>query len=282
MSIIEAIILGIIQGLSEFIPISSTAHLTIAGKLMGLIGADNPERWTAFIATIQLGTLAAVLFYFAKEIREIPVAFIKENISKNRKSFSGQSLNSRLGWMIIIATIPIVIAGYGLKKVIEGGITKELSVIGFSLIGLAILLAIAERVAKFRKDLDNLTMKDALLVGLAQCLALVPGASRSGTTITAGLFLGIKRDTAAKFSFLISIPAILASGILEFAQSLKYLDSGDMVNLIVATIAAAISGYLSVVFLIKFLKTKSTMLFVVYRILLGIFILIAVFAKLVN
>jgi undecaprenyl-diphosphatase len=282
MSIIEAIILGIIQGLSEFIPISSTAHLTIAGKLMGLIGTDNPEHWTAFIATIQLGTLAAVLFYFAKEIREIPVAFLKENLTKNRNKLQNQTLNSRLGWMIIISTIPIVIVGVVLKKVIEGGITKDLSIIGFSLIGLAIILAIAERTAKFRKEMDNITWKDALLVGMAQCLALMPGASRSGTTITAGLFLGIKRDTAAKFSFLISIPAILASGVLEFVQSLKYIDNADMLNLIAATIAAAISGYYSVVFLIKYLKTKSTMLFVVYRILLGIFILYAVYSKLLN
>jgi undecaprenyl-diphosphatase len=282
MSIIEAIILGIIQGLSEFIPISSTAHLTIAGKMMGLIGAGNAEHWTAFIATIQLGTLVAVLFYFAKELREIPVAFVKENFTKNRNRLDKQTLNSRLGWMIIIATIPIVVVGLVLKKVIEGGITKDLSIIGFSLIGLAIILAIAERTAKFRKEMENITWKDALLVGLAQCLALIPGASRSGTTITAGLFLGIKRDTAAKFSFLISIPAILASGVLEFVQSLKYIDNADMLNLVVATLAAAISGYFSVVFLIKYLKTKSTMLFVVYRILLGIFILYAVYSKLIN
>ncbi len=144
MSIIEAIILGIIQGLSEFIPISSTAHLTIAGKFMGLIGTENPEHWTAFIATIQLGTLAAVLFYFSREIIDIPVAFFKENVLGSRKKYSEQSLNSRLGWMIIIATVPIVVAGMALKKVIEGGITKDLSVIGFSLIGLAIILAIVE------------------------------------------------------------------------------------------------------------------------------------------
>jgi len=282
MSIIVAIILGLLQGLSEFIPISSTAHLTIAGKLFGLIDPNHPEQWTSFIAVIQLGTLVAVLLYFSKEIREIPSAFFRENLSKARKPLQVQSLYSRMGWFIIIGTIPIVTIGLVLKKVIESNITKDLMVIAVALIVLAIILALAERIAKFNKEIDNVNWKDALIVGLAQCLALFPGASRSGTTLTAGLFLGMKRESAARFSFLLSIPAVLASGLLEFYQSLEYLNGSDLVNIIVATIAAAISGYASIAFLLRFLRTRSTLLFVVYRIILGVSIIVMVWTNFIK
>ena len=168
MSILEAIILGIIQGLTEFIPISSTAHLTIAGNMMGLVDPAHPEQWTAFIAVIQLGTLAAVLLYFAKEIRAIPVAFFKENVGSGRKSFSSQSLYSRLGWFIILGSIPVVIVGLGFKDFIEGEFTKDLKVIGFSLIILALILAVAEKTAGFKKGLEKITWLDSLIVGLGQ------------------------------------------------------------------------------------------------------------------
>lgn len=273
MSIFEAIILGIIQGLTEFIPISSTAHLTLAGHLMGLIGADNPERWTAFIAVIQLGTLAAVLVYFSKEIRTVPAVFLKENLGRGRLAFKNQSSESKLGWQIILGSIPIVAVGLVLKKIIESDITKDPTVIAISLITLAVVLAIAERTAKFRKELPDTSIKDAIIVGFAQCLALIPGASRSGTTLTAGLYLGIKREAAARFSFLLSIPAVFGSGLLEFYQSLSYITQDDAVAIIAAAIAAGISGYASIAFLLKFLRTRSTMLFIVYRILLGLSIL---------
>lgn len=282
MSIIVAIILGLLQGLSEFIPISSTAHLTIAGKLFGLIDPSHPEQWTSFIAVIQLGTLVAVLLYFSKEIREIPSAFFRENLTSARKPLQVQSLNSRMGWFIIIGTIPIVTIGLVLKKVIESNITKDLMVIAIALIVLAIILALAEKIAKFNKEIDNVNWKDALIVGLAQCLALFPGASRSGTTITAGLFLGMKRESAARFSFLLSIPAVLASGLLEFYQSLKYLNGSDMVNIIVATVTAAISGYFSIAFLLRFLRTRSTLLFVVYRIILGVSIIVMIWTNFIH
>lgn len=272
MGILEAILLGIIQGLSEFIPISSTAHLTLAGGLLGLIDPQHPERWTAFIAVIQLGTLVAVLFYFAKEIRTIPVVWTKENLL-NRKKYSEQSHDSRMGWYIILGSVPIVVVGLAFKKLIEGGLTKDPVVIGCSLIGLALVLFLAERVAKFRKDISGVTMKDAIIVGLAQCVALIPGSSRSGTTITAGLFLGMKRDSAARFSFLLSIPAVLGSGLFEFYQSLEYIRADELVTLAVATIASAISGYAAIAFLLRFLKTRSTLLFIVYRIVLGIIVL---------
>ncbi len=270
MTIFEAIILGIIQGLSEFIPISSTAHLTIAGKLMGLTNPENPEQWTAFIAVIQLGTLIAVLLYFMKEIREIPTAFLKENIGGSRKKFGEQSQQSRMGWYIIIGSLPIVFIGLGLKKIIEGSLTKDPYIIGGSLIGLALILGLAELTAKFTKQAKDIGWKDALGVGLAQCVALIPGSSRSGTTITAGLFLGMKRETAARFSFLLSIPAVLGSGLLEFYQSLDYLTASQGLNLLIATLVSAVSGYASIAFLLKFLRTRSTLLFIVYRIILGI------------
>lgn len=281
MNILEAILLGLLQGLSEFIPISSTAHLTIAGNLLGIIDQSHPEQWTAFIATIQLGTLIAVLIFFAKEIKEIPIAFIKENISAHRISFKGQSNNSKLGWLIIIGSLPIAIIGLALKDIIESGLTKNLSVIAISLITLALILALSEKLANHKKDLKSISIFDSLIIGLSQCLALIPGASRSGTTITAGLFLGINREAAAKFSFLLSIPAVLASGLLEFYHSLNYISSTDLINLSVATFISAISGYFAIAFLLKYLRTHSTFLFVYYRIILGILIFILLFFKLI-
>ena len=273
LTIIEAIILGLLQGLSEFIPISSTAHVTIAGKLFGLVDAAHPEQWTAFIAIIQLGTLAAVLLYFSKEIKSIPVAFLKENLT-NRKKFKEQSFDSKMGWYIILGSIPIATIGLLLKDMIEGSLTKELNIIAYSLIALAIILFIAEKTASFKKETGQITWKDSLWVGFAQCLALIPGSSRSGTTITAGLFLGMKRDTAARFSFLLSIPAVFGSGLLEFYQSLDYITSDSLLTLIIATIVSAVSGYASIAFLIRFLKTRSTLIFILYRIALGIAILL--------
>jgi len=272
MTYLEAVILGIIQGLSEFIPISSTAHLTIAGQYLGLIDPNNPQTWTAFIAVVQLGTLFAVIYYFYKEILQISNSFLKENLF-NRKKFSDQSLDSKMGWYVIIGSIPIVTIGFGLKKIIESNITKDLNVIAISLIVLGIVLFIAERLGKFSRDFKELNLKDSIAVGLAQCVALIPGSSRSGTTITAGLFLGLKREVSAKFSFLIGIPAIFGSGLYEFYSEFENL-SGDIFGpLIVATLFSAISGYFAIAFLLKYLKSHNTNIFVIYRIVAGIIIL---------
>lgn len=214
MNTIQAIFLGIIQGLTEFLPISSTGHLTLAGKLMNLISPEYPEHWTAFMAVIQLGTLLAVIVYFWKDLLLIANDFFKENIF-NRKKIKEQSINSMMGWYLIIATIPVAIIGLVFKHKIEGVLTKNLYVISGSLIVLAIILAIAEKTGKFNREMKNLKWYDALIVGIAQCFALIPGSSRSGTTITGGLFLGFTRETAARFSFLMSIPAVAASGLLE-------------------------------------------------------------------
>ncbi|MDP4191700.1 MAG: undecaprenyl-diphosphatase UppP [Bacteroidota bacterium] len=282
MNILQAILFGIVQGLSEFLPISSTAHLIFTGKIFVNDLIENyPERWTAFMAVIQLGTLLAVLIYFRKDLINIIRDFLKDNLFQ-RKSFNGQSLNSKMGWLIIIGTLPVVVIGLSLKHYIEGAFTKNLIVISFSLIVLGILLAIAEKVSSFKKDINHLNWLDSLIVGIAQAFALIPGSSRSGTTITAGLFLGFTRETAARFSFLLSIPAVLASGLLELKESLPYLDKSMTLNLIVATLAAFISGYLAIDFLLKFLKRNSTFIFVYYRIILGVLILSLIGFNIIN
>jgi undecaprenyl-diphosphatase len=281
LNLFEAILLGIIQGLSEFLPISSTGHITIVGKLLNLVSENHPESWTSFIAVIQLGTMAAVLVYFAKDIFLIVKDFLKENLI-HRKKFSEQSVNSRMGWLVIIGTIPVVIIGFAFRDIIEGALTKNLYVIAYSLIGLAIILAIAEKVANFKKDLKDISVLDSFLIGIAQTFALIPGSSRSGTTITGGLFLGLKRDVAARFSFLLSIPAVLASGLFELYHSLKYLTADMGLNLVVATIVSGISGYIAIDFLLKYLKKHSTFLFVYYRIAAGIFILILLLTNIIK
>ncbi len=280
MNIFEAIILGIIQGLTEFLPISSTGHLTVAGKLMHLISDQRPQEWTAFIAVIQLGTLAAVLIYFRKDLINIIADFLKDNIG-SRVKFSEQTLNSKMGWLIIVGSIPVGLIGLSLKKIIEGTLTKDLYVIAGSLIVLAVILAVAEKTAGLKKDMKEITIKDSIIIGIAQCFALIPGSSRSGTTITAGLFVGLNRETAARFSFLLSIPAVLASGLLELFESIKHLNSGMAVNLVVSTAAAAIFGYLSIDFLLKYLRKNSTFLFVYYRIALGVIILVLLYTHVI-
>ncbi|MFH1525094.1 MAG: undecaprenyl-diphosphatase UppP [Bacteroidota bacterium] len=281
MTIFEAFLLGIIQGLTEFLPISSTGHLTVAGKLFGLISPDQPERWTAFIAVIQMGTLFAIIIYFWNDLWQILIDFFKENIIHPKK-FANQNSNSKLGWLIILGSIPVAVIGLGFKDIIEGSLTKNLYVIAGSLILLALVLALAEKVGKFTKDIKDLGWKDALIIGIGQSFALIPGSSRSGTTITAGMFVGLKRDTAAKFSFLLSVPAIFGSGLLEFFESLKYIDGNGMLNLIVATIAAAVSGYLTIAFLLNYLKKNSTHIFIYYRIALGIAIITLITTNIIN
>lgn len=275
MTIFEAILLGIIQGLTEFLPISSTGHLTIAGKLLGLVSEERPEQWTAFIAVIQIGTLIAVLIYFWKDLLNITISFTKENLL-NRQKYRDQSFDSRMGWNIIIGSLPVIFIGLFFKDFIEGSFTKNLYVIASSLIILGIILGWAEKVGKFNRSLKDIKIRDTLIIGFAQAMALIPGSSRSGTTITAGLFLGLKRETAARYSFLLGVPAIFGSGLYELISVFPNLSNDDIINLIVATIMSAISGYLSIKFLLHFLKTRTTLVFIVYRVLLGIAIFILI------
>lgn len=273
MNIIEAIIIGLVQGLSEFIPISSTAHMTIAGKLMDAIKEQSPEQWTSFIAVVQLGTLAAVFVYFWDDIISILKSFFKENVGE-RKSFKNQTHKSQMGWFIIIGSVPIAVVGLVFKDIIRGSLTKDPLVIGSALIIFALLLWLSEIIYKEKSNIDNFGWKETLIMGFGQVFALVPGASRSGTTITAGLFAGMNREAAARFSFLLSIPAILGSGLLEFYEATAYLTPDMYVNIAVATIVAGISGYFAIAFLINFLKKNTTKLFVYYRIALGVVVLL--------
>lgn len=282
MSLLQAILLGIVQGLTEFIPISSTAHLVLAMRAMKL--ALTPEQTTASMAVIQLGTLLAVLIYFARDIWNITRAFIHDHLvilkDGRRDQFNRENEHARLsadawlGWLIIIGTIPVVVVGLVFKRQIEGAFTKNLWIIGTMMIVVAILLVIAEVVSKRRRRIQELGIGDALAVGLAQCLALIPGSSRSGSTIMAGLFAGQTRETAARFSFLLSVPAIAASGLLELFEAINKLPQGSLVNLAVGTIVSGIVGYASIWFLLRFLRTHSTGIFIGYRLLVGGAILI--------
>ncbi|MGB9912608.1 MAG: undecaprenyl-diphosphate phosphatase, partial [Candidatus Kapaibacteriota bacterium] len=192
MEIIYAIIIGIIQGLTEFLPISSTAHMTIFAQLLDTKLISDPRLWTASMATIQLGTFASLLFYFRKEILEIANGLAKASFNGKKNLTEDLSEKSKLGWLIIIGSIPIFVIGYLLKDLIEGEFTKNLWTISVALILVGIILFVAERTGKFKKSLNEISLLDALIVGIAQCFALIPGVSRSGATITAGLFLGMR------------------------------------------------------------------------------------------
>jgi undecaprenyl-diphosphatase len=284
MTLLQAIILGIVQGLTEFIPISSTAHLVFAARLIGLYdGVDvalKAQQTTATIAVIQLGTLLAVLIYFARDIINITRAFVRDHIAllSGRRRVNGSvqlSPEAWLGWLVILGSIPVAVVGLLFKHQIEGTFTKNLWVIATMMIVVAILLAIAELVGKRERSMEQLGISDALAVGCSQVLALIPGSSRSGSTIMGGLFAGLTRETAARFSFLLSIPAIAASGLLELKEALHKLPAGTHVPLIAATIVSGVVGYASIWFLLRFLRTHSTGVFIVYRLLVGSAILFA-------
>lgn len=274
MSILEAIILGLIQGLTEFIPVSSTAHLTLAGKWMNLVDPQHPDQWTAFIAVIQLGTLIAVVLYFWSDIIRIIGGFITANLAKitGRAADESEKQYAKLGWLVIIGTLPVALVGLLFRHQIEGMLTKDLRIIAASLIGLAVLLTVAEIVGSQRRDMNNLKTSDGVVVGVFQVLALIPGSSRSGSTITGGLFSGLTRETAARFSFLLSIPAVAASGLLELPKALHSINSG-WGAILVATIVSGVSGYLSIAFLLRYLQRHTTYVFVAYRIALGLLLI---------
>src|SRR5258706_251103 len=285
MTLLQAILLGIVQGLTEFIPISSTAHLVLSSRVMNL--ALTPEQLTSSIAVIQLGTLVAVIVYFAGDIWNITRAFIHDHLMllKNgrRDQFHRTNTNSRLspeawlGWLIIIGSLPVAVVGLAFKKQIEGTFTKDLWVIATMMIVVALLLTIAEAVGKKQRRMQELGVGDALAVGFAQCLALIPGPSRSGSTIMAGLFAGETRETAARFSFLLSMPAIAASGLLELKQALHLLPHDNLITLAVGTVVSAMVGYASIWFLLRFLRTHTTGVFIGYRLIVGIAILVLLF-----
>ena len=283
MTILQAIVLGIVQGLTEFIPVSSTAHLVFAARVVNLYGGVDKtlqaEQTTATIAVIQLGTLLAVLIYFARDIVNILRAFTSDHVALLRgRTTPGEPKLSRdawLGWLVIIGSLPVGIVGLLFKKQIEGPFTKNLWVIATMMIVVGILMTIAELVGKRSRDMNQLGIADALAVGSAQVLALIPGSSRSGSTIMGGLFAGLNRETAARFSFLLSIPAIAASGLLELKEAIEKLPAGSYGSLAVATVVSGAVGYASIWFLLRFLRTHSTGVFIVYRVIVGLLILAA-------
>jgi undecaprenyl-diphosphatase len=295
MDILSAIILGIVQGLTEFIPISSTAHLVFASRWTNIYNG-NAEQITATMAVIQLGTLAAVFVYFAGDILGISAAFVRDHWNlltrKRPMRFSGtngirpiwMSDESWLGWLIIIGSVPIGTVGLYFKEVIEGPATKNLWIIATMMIAVAILLIMAELVGSQRKELKDFGLLDSLAVGFAQVLALIPGASRSGSTIMGGLFAGQKREAAARFSFLLMIPAITASGLLELYEAIKtnQFSTDDYFAIAVGTIVSGIVGYLSIWFLLAFLRKRSTAIFIIYRIVVGAIILLLLWRGVLN
>jgi undecaprenyl-diphosphatase len=267
-----AFLLGVIQGVTEFLPISSTAHLTLAGKFLNVIDPNHPEAWTEFMAVMQLGTVAAVIIYFWNDLWEMTVALFRD-LTAPRSAEGRFTERSRMALYIIIGTLPVALIGLSLKRIIEGSLTKTTIVIAASMIALALLLWLAEELARHVRGIRQITWVDALVVGFAQACALIPGSSRSGTTITAGLFLGLTREAAARFSFLLSIPAVVASGIYEMSKIHGAFDLG-FGNLLISTVVSGVVGYLSIAWLLKFLMRHTTMVFVWYRILLGILLII--------
>jgi len=274
LEIFYAILIGIVQGLTEFLPISSTAHMTIAARIIGGDYLRDPKVWTASMATIQLGTMFSLLFYFRNELFSLSKNFVRENVFKLPRNIFHQSYHSRLGWAICFGSLPIFVIGYLLKDFIEGDATKNLFSIALALIFVAMLMFVAEFTGKFAKTIDRITIFDAVIIGLAQTLALFPGVSRSGATITAGLFLGYRRDDSARFSFLLSIPAVLVSGLYEFITNFHYISHKQILFVVIATIFAFFSGVFAISFLLKYLQKKSTLVFVIYRIALGILIIL--------
>src|SRR5215216_6142791 len=258
----QAIVLGIVQGLTEFLPISSTAHLRIVPAFLGW---EDPGA--AFTAIIQLGTMAAVLLYFRADLLRIAVAWFRSL----REPAMRSDLDARMGWYIGLGTIPIAIFGFVFKDQIESG-ARDLYLIGTTLIVLGLVLLYAEHVARRDRAIEDITRRDGIIIGFAQACALVPGVSRSGATITAGLFLGFDRESAARYSFLLSVPAVVLSGVFEL-RDIGDEEGAGVVPTIIATLLAFVVGYASIAFLLRWLAHHSTAIFVAYRVGLGTLVL---------
>ncbi|PXX71068.1 undecaprenyl-diphosphatase [Nocardia tenerifensis] len=297
MTWVQALVLGLVQGLTEFLPISSSAHLRIVS---GVFFGD--DAGASFTAVTQLGTEAAVLVYFAKDIWRILQAWfttvLRKVSARERVPITDQvttrlpvvtagqadryfdqeaqrELDYRIGWYVIIATIPIGVLGFLLKDVIRTA-ARNLWLISFMLIAFALVIAAAEYYGRQLRPLERLTTRDGLVMGFAQCLALIPGVSRSGATSSAGLFLGLTREASVRFSFLLAIPAVTASGLFSIPDA--FAPAGEGLNasgaqLIVATLLAFAVGYASVAWLLKFVAKHSLDWFVGYRIVLGLVVM---------
>ena len=258
MDLLEAIVLGLVQGLTEFLPISSSGHLLIVPAFFGW---DDPGA--AFTAVIQLGTMAAVLLYFRADLWRILVAFLR---SLPRERWHTQDLDTRMGWYIVLGTIPIGIFGLIFSNQIESG-ARSLYLVGAMLIAFSFVMIAAERVGRRDRGLETLTPRDGAYIGVFQALALVPGVSRSGATISAGHFRGLDRTAAARYSFLLSVPAVVISGLFE----LRKIGEGGVGfgETAVATLVAFVVGYAAIAWLLRFVAHHPITAFVPYRIVLG-------------
>ncbi|MBD8869486.1 undecaprenyl-diphosphate phosphatase [Nocardioides sp. MJB4] len=266
MDFLKAVVLGILQGLTEFLPISSSAHLRIFPELFGW-----GDPGAAFTAVIQIGTEIAVLLYFRKDIWRIASTWLRSLV---RPEYRGH-LDARMGWYIIVGSLPIVILGITLKDTIENDF-RNLWVIGTTLIVLGIVLGIADRMSANNRTIKRMNIRHAVLMGLAQAMALVPGVSRSGATISMGRILGYEREAATRYAFLLAIPAVVGAGLFELPE----IPNGDNAfgwgPTITATVVSFIVGYAAIAWLLRYVSTNSYLPFVVYRIGLGSLTLVLV------
>lgn len=265
LNYMQAVLLGLLQGLTEFLPVSSTAHMAVASRL--LFGQD---AGAAFSAVVQLGPIAAIIAYFRSDLVRYVNGIFR---TKSPTNIAPDDLDARLGWYTLLGTIPLAIFGVLLESKIDTTFRKP-SVMGVSLILLALVLLVAERVGKRRKTLEQMNFRESQVIGWAQVLALIPGTSRSGVTITAGLFQGLDRESAARFSFLLSIPAITAAGLYKLIKVFKGAGLGsDVGPYLVGAVVAGLFAYVVVRWFLGYMKEHNTSVFIIYRILLGVALL---------
>jgi undecaprenyl-diphosphatase len=265
MTIWDSIILGIVEGLTEFLPVSSTGHLTIVSKMLGL-KIDDPSI-TGFTAVIQVGAIAAVVLYFWKDISRIAVAWVRGLAKPEHRG----EFDHRMGWYVIVGSVPIVIVGFLARDLISGPL-RSLWWVAAALIGWSVVMVAAERFGTKERPLTRITFVDALVMGLVQCLALIPGISRSGATISAGLFRGLDRVAATRISFLLGIPALVGAGVYELKDALH--GNVGAVPLLVGTVVSFIVAYASIAWLLRFVAKHTIEVFAFYRVLLGIVLVI--------
>ncbi len=277
MSAWQAAVMGIVQGLTEFLPISSSAHLVVLPWLLGW-----PEPGLTFNVAVHLGTLVAVLVYFWRDIVRLAVGWLSA-VVRGRVFDTSEA---RLGWAILVGSVPAGVVGFLANDAIDaffhsgGGGRTAIVVIATLLIALGLVLWVAEHVGARSRSLQEIGLRDGVVIGLAQAFALLPGVSRSGSTITAGLFLGLERASAARFSFLLGIPAIAGAGVLETVALLREgLPAHEQLVFLVGITSAAVTGLLAIAFLLRFLQRYSTMVFVVYRLALGLALLVVALTR---
>jgi undecaprenyl-diphosphatase len=269
MGFLAAVLLGVVQAITEFLPVSSTAHLLLVGELLGESLAD--ERFRAFVTIIQSGTTLAVLVYFRRDLLRIGSAWMGG--LRDGRPFG--TADARLAWYIALGTVPAAVLGKLLERRIE---SLGNGVIAFSLVFWGLIMAVAERYASHRRSMDDLTARSALAIGVGQALALVPGTSRSGSTITTGMLLGFSREAAARFSFLLSVPIILGAGVYKLMKALPVLrgEAAWRSATIVGTVVSAVAGYLVIGWLLRYLRTRTTYLFVAWRLVVGLLVAVLI------